>query len=562
MNNQFNTYGYGAALERKLSETRYLEARKNDLTHRSYNMASTGRMYSDWTTFVTNFNYDIRSGGKKMIARGRDLAQNDPYAKKILRLLEKNVVGPNGFLFKNKSGTYDATGKMVYDKLANLKIENAFYRWSQKEFATVTGSVSFRKVCQQAMRSVWMDGEIFFKEIKGSSANKYGYTLQLIDATYVDHNLNVRLDNNRAIVMGVEVDNIGRKLAYYIKKYDPQSVSLPGFSASTSIGSYERITADKLIHLYIEEVPGQIRGITQFAPAGIRLKMLGDFEESGLKRAKASARIPGVIQQRQNTVAGDPMNPDGKDADGNWVVELEDGQWFVVKDGYEQKSFESDFPHPLHKEFLKSNLRGISAGQDLAYSAVSGDYESVTWHSSKIENQDQRDGFMDLQQWMIESMLNRVAYNWLDMSLMSGAINLPPQKLEQFYAPNFIGRGWQYTNPKEEIDADIDGLRAGIVTMEDVLAKRGIDMDDHFEQLAREAEMRKEYSAKGVVFDWIGKPAQTSNPANQNADKDKDNQQSNNDNKNNKQADDITAKVNAILTSGNGKSKALLELLK
>lgn len=485
------------------------------LVKRQYNMAKLSRLSNDWLTTAKSFNYDIAQGGVKLIARARELEQNDPYAKKILRLVEKNIVGPKGFLFRNKSGEYvkdPASGeyRFVYDKLANLKIEEAWWEWNLKKYCSINQRASFKRLCKQAVRSTWRDGEIFFKKIRGS-VNKFGYALQPIDPIYCDHSLNSDLGDGRYIIMGVEVDSTRKPLAYYFRKSNIKNEALIGI---VNYGDYERIEADKIIHLFIEEFPGQLRGITQFAPAGIRMKMLYGFEESALMRSRFSARVPGVISKQPNTMAldgGSGINATEKDAEGDWVVDMEDGEFLKVKDGYDLKALESDYPHPLHKEATKLGLRGIAAGNDVGYSSISGDYESVTWHSGKLEKMDERDGYTDIQQWFIEDFLNVVAYDFMEMGMLSGAILLPISKLEKFYVPVFLGRGWDYTNPKEEIQADVEGLAAGVKTMEEVLSRRGIDMDEHFDQLAREAEKRKEYKDKyGVEFIW-NKPASMPN---------------------------------------------------
>ena len=266
------------------------------ITKRQYNMAKLSRLSNDWLTTAKSFNYDIAQGGSKLIARARELEQNDPYAKKILRLVEKNVVGPKGFLFRNKSGEYVKDNKsgefrFVYDKLANLKIEEAWWEWNLKKYCSINQRASFKRLCKQAVRSTWRDGEIFFKKIRGS-VNKFGYSLQPIDPLYCDHTLNRDLGNGRYIIMGIEVDETRKPIAYYFRTSNIQNEIQIAF---VNAGSYERIEADKIIHLFIEEMPGQIRGVTQFAPAGIRMKMLYGFEESALMRSRFSARVPGVI---------------------------------------------------------------------------------------------------------------------------------------------------------------------------------------------------------------------------------------------------------------------------
>ncbi len=55
------------------------------------------------------------------------------------------------------------------------------------------------------------------------------------------------------------------------------------------------LSADEVLHLYIQERPGQTRGVTWFASALQRLHMLDGYENAELVRARASSALMGFI---------------------------------------------------------------------------------------------------------------------------------------------------------------------------------------------------------------------------------------------------------------------------
>lgn len=459
-------------------------------------MAKQDRIVSNWLALARSFNYDIKAGGAAMLARARELFANDPYTKKIVRSFKKGIVGPDGFVLRNKAGEWQSFGseyKFIKDDLANGMINEAWYQYGVKKYCSVEEDETFRHYSGTLAQTVFVDGEVFIRKLAGKF-NPYGFTTQLITSEQVDWKLIKSLPNGNFIIMGIEVTPYYKKIAYWVRKHSPKTEVDYGY---TWTNNYDRIPADQMIHLFNKETVHQLRGITQLAPVGIRLKMLYQFEESALTKALASARIPGVIskQLNQNPLDGPGIQVDSKDGEDNWLLELEDGQYLKVKDGYEMKPMDSDYPHPLHKSFTDTNLHGVSAGVDMAYHTVASDYSQVNYTSSRTALLDERDGFKDSQSWFAENLLSPFFTAWLEMAIISGQLNLPITKLEKFDKPYWIGRRWDWVDPRNEAEANIIALQSFQKTFESVLAERGLDLD---EQLQEVADEKQKFADKGL----------------------------------------------------------------
>lgn len=479
------------------SLTEKLENIKNDtvkIVERKFHMAEVDRLTADWNAFVSSFNRDVRNGGPALLARARELYQNDPHARKIVRNFVRGIIGSNGFVLRNKAGewqTVKGEWKFVLDTLANSKINEAWYQYGIQKYINIEGDQTSRAFSTTNLQTVFVDGEIFIRMLKGKSYNDYGFTTQVITADRVDWKLNKELPNGNYIVMGIEVTKQYKKVAVWVRKSNPKTDVDTAYNWSAD---YDRISIDEIIHLYKKETVHQLRGITQLAPVGIRLKMLYGIEEAALVRLRASANVPWVYEEVPNQLGGGGTLAgvgNGKDANGNQIVESEKGGMLVAPKGYAVKSLESNFPGQTFDPFQKNILHSISAGTEQEYAAVSGDWTGYNYSVSRAANEDPRDVHKENQTWFAEQCENILFANWLDMALLSGKLNLPQAKFEKFNRPYFFGRRWQYANPTDEMNSNILGLQSFQKTFENILADGGLDLEEQLDQVVTERDLFK-----------------------------------------------------------------------
>ncbi|NJD22643.1 MAG: phage portal protein, partial [Melioribacter sp.] len=256
------------------------------------NPFNLSRLTADWLGDITDINSILRSGTRAR-KRSREMARENPYCKKYLKMLEKNIIGPDGFTLRNKAGDFvkDENNKTFFqfDKLANQKIYEGFSEWSKLQFCTVTEDISFREACSLIIKTIATDGEILIRERK-FYPNKFGYALQLIPCDYLDETYNAVTSNGTSILQGVELNKLGKPVAYWLKKETPSSL----LYGSVMSGERFRVAAEdpvngNLYHLFVKESPNQKRGIPWFVPGMIRIKMLDGYEEAVLVDARLNA---------------------------------------------------------------------------------------------------------------------------------------------------------------------------------------------------------------------------------------------------------------------------------
>jgi lambda family phage portal protein len=475
------------------------------------NVMDLHRLTSDWVGDGTDINSIIRGGIVRARNRSREESRYNPYCKKYIRMLEKNVVGPDGFTLRNKSGDFVLTddpknpGNKKYifqfDKSANSKIYEGFVEWSKAQNCTMTRDIFFREECSLSLKTVAIDGEILVREIKGPEANnKFGYSHQLIMADYLDETFNVVLSNGNVVFMGVELNKWGEEVAYWLKKISPQSLlwgSLYGFERYR-VAAKDPINGD-VIHLFKKESPNQTRGIPWFVPSAIRLRMLSGYEEAVLVDARLTANRSVALERQQGVPTDDEIQQanigsDGlaqTDSQGNEIMyqPSEPGEYWKVPAGYTAKPIDFKSPSGREGDFVKTSLRGIASGFDVSYIALANDYEGVNYTSSRTNLLEERDTWKDLHSWFREHFLNRFEPNWLEMSLLKQAINLPLAKFDKWNKAWFQARSWNWVSPKDEADAILKIVANNAGSLDEFLSEKGWTIEDLVDQLVYEHDL-------------------------------------------------------------------------
>src|SRR6185436_5475002 len=163
--------------------------------------AQSNRLFQDWVATALPADEELRWSIRRLRDRSRELARNNPMARRYLALLADNVIGPCGV-------TLQAQVKNNNDRvndLFNQRIESAWQEWSERP--TVDGRLSRVRLEQQLLKTVARDGEAFVRLWRGYKDNRFAFALEPIDADMLDEEYNVAPgDNRNEVRMGVELD--------------------------------------------------------------------------------------------------------------------------------------------------------------------------------------------------------------------------------------------------------------------------------------------------------------------------------------------------------------------
>jgi lambda family phage portal protein len=145
-----------------------------------------------------------------------------------------------------------------------------------------------------------------------------------------------------------------------------------------------------------------------------------------------------------------------------------------------------------------SQLRAAARACTLTYSAFAGDYDG-TYSAQRQELVEGYDGYRMLTGIFVSRFVRPIWERFIDMAIASGALVVPahirPETIKQ---AEFRGPKMPWIDPKKEADALVTMTRAGMQSLQQVIADRGGRFQDTFEQLARERRLADEL---GLVLD-------------------------------------------------------------
>ena len=74
--------------------------------------------------------------------------------------------------------------------------------------------------------------------------------------------------------------------------------------------------------------------------------------------------------------------------------------------------------------------------------------------------------------------------------MLRGALGtIPPRKLFKFENPKWQPRGWEWVDPVKDANANQAELNLGTKTRADILAQKGMDIEEVFNQLKAEEQL-------------------------------------------------------------------------
>ena len=453
---------------------------------RMYEGATISRLTNDWVTSGTSADSELWSSLRMLRNRARQLARDNDYASQALRLITANVIG-QGIPFQAQVKLQRGGGRL--DKPTNDAIEDLWKRWGCAEYCHTAGKLTFAEIQRLALRTCAESGEVFIRIVRsGFGGSPVPLALEVLEPDWIDDRMTGRTaENGNEIRMGIEVDQWSRPVAYWFLPKHPGDYLVSGTQQASS-GRSVRVPAKDVIHLFRTDRPGQTRGVSWLASCIKRLHHLAGFEEAEVVRARAAASLMGFIQSPEGELAGDDV------MDNERVQDFQPGVFRYLAPGETVNIPNMNTPDPQFEAFMRAMLRGMSAGLGISYSSISADMSQSNYSSSRLSLLEERDNWRSLQGWMIESFHQRIFNEWLDLAVLTGALNLPlyESKPELYRNVRWMPRGWGWVDPTKEVEAYKEAVRCGFTTLTQVIAEQGNDIDEVLLGLANEREQAQE----------------------------------------------------------------------
>src|SRR5262245_46620116 len=403
-----------------------------------FSMAQNSRLYADWTPTTITSDSLLASQLVPMRNRSRQLARDEDYMKAFLTACRNNIIGPAGVTLqmdvrnparpKTENGTTEWIAEP--DTLANDAIEAEYAEFSKAWHLdaqgnrmpgfTTSGKLGRTHFGHLGINTTARDGEFFYRAVRGFP-NKWGISFQPINPDYVDECKNEVLPNGDQIRLGVQKNEWGQIVGFWLRTWNPGDTFWTGRAA----GSYksEFVSAEDIRHFYVPDDFELSRGYPWIQAGATRLKRLSGYEEAAIEAARGAACKHEYWKKSNDPNAPAPeYNGDAVDEAGNIIADVEPGQREMLPPGYEPILIDPAYPHTEHGGFITTTIGGVCAGLGVSRLTITGDLSQANYSSMRAGLLPERDNFMVLQDWwtMCVELMN--FYDWLRMALLNAAI--------------------------------------------------------------------------------------------------------------------------------------------
>lgn len=407
-----------------------------------YNAAGSGGRASDFRRNRTDAIEAGRWDRSKLSWISRDMLRNNPRAVKLRNQIVGQVVA---------SGIAPALPDLP-DQI-RAPAETRVRRHCLSTDFDVAGRLTMKGQQVLAFGTMVADGEVLIRRRYRRPSDGYAlnFQTQILEADFINDTVDGALSNGNTAVQGIEFDKIGRRVAYHLYEHHPGG-------RSGALPRTVRVAAENIIHLYRVDRPGQVRGVSWFAPVITLLHELQKYQEGQVKRQEIAAMFAGVFTGGTD-----------REAITEAVGELSAGAVLQLNDGEEL-----DFTDPPqvngYGEFMDHTDRVIAAAMYTTFHAFKGDYTGANYTGGRMGRQDIDPVVKDFQHNLLIGVLCNGFGNWIAEAL-NDMDDLPVLADDMVWTPP----ARPVLDPTKDYPATEKAMRSGLISRRASIRSLGED---------------------------------------------------------------------------------------
>lgn len=442
----------------------------------AYEAAGSGRRTSSWARNSADANAAVSGSLIALRELSRDLRRNNGWARRGIQVIKNNTVG-----WGIMPRPTNARGVRMQ---AALDVWNA---WSSSTACDFDGRLTFSGLQRLIMETVVESGEalVLFQPAGKADDLPVPLRLQVLEPDYLSPiNDGVITDAGNVTIQGIEFDAKGRRVAYYLYTRHPGS----GLAAVTIKSAFAtvRVPADRVLHVYNVERPGQARGVPWLASAIARLQDFDEFEDAELVKQKVAACFAAFV----TTADGIPTTIGEPAVDEERVETLEPGTINHLTPGEDVK-----FGQPsavIEGGFTTRNLRRVAASLGVTYEDLTFDFSQVNFSSARMGRLAH---YQNVHDWR---------FNMLVPQFCDGVWRRVMQLAADLQDWQVIPDATWVPPPMPMLEPDKEGLaysrlvRSGIMTLPQAIREQGYDPGVHLQEIA---DANAQLDKLGIVLD-------------------------------------------------------------
>jgi len=393
---------------------------------------------------------------KTIRTRARYEAANNSYAKGIVLTLANDVIGagPRLQLLSN-------------DPAANQAGEKAFTAWSR--------AVDLPAKLRTMRMAKVIDGEVFAM-LTTNDALAHPVTLDVrpieTDRIAGEAMLSYAADNTDD---GITFDAAGNPTTYRVLNRHP------GDAAAEKASD---VLADKILHLYRADRPGQTRGISELTPALGLFAQLRRYTAAVLDAAELAADFAGVLQTDA------PADATAAAIDAMDTIELESRMITTLPEGWKLGQVKAEQPTTTYKEFKAEILNEIARCLNMPFNVAAGNSAGYNYASGRLDHQVYYKAIRIEQAATEAIVLDRILTAWLNEASRTIPA-LAPLASSSPVLHQWFWEGTEHVDPAKEANAQATRLTNNTTNLAAEYARQGKDWETELRQIAIEIALQK-----------------------------------------------------------------------
>lgn len=397
---------------------------------------------------------DIQTALSLARAVARQAYENDPYARRAVRVMRNQVVGAHGLMLSLDGDYAD-------------EVARAWEQWSGPGFE-VTG-MSRADVERAIYCGMFYDGEGFAMFDRAGRCT-------VVDPVRVP----VHVWAEPGTRMGIRFDDMNRPVQYAVQSINRErsSYRFAHYSPSESIW----VDARDMLHVFDRsEYIEASRGFPRLAAAVGDGEVLRAYRSAELQSAQLQARNRGYLVDSPsgaNAVRSDARRVSQDGAAQASAVEVDDlddeSVLYRLPNGVSYLSAASDHPSKQYGEFIKAQLRTFASAAGVPYSQMANDIAGANFSSLRSERLVSA-ALADEDAVLLADQLTKPLFvAWLRGAMMRGDIMVPMAEYSRIVAnAKFLMPVPANLQPREEERARELRLAMGITSPQEEIISRG-----------------------------------------------------------------------------------------
>jgi lambda family phage portal protein len=484
----FSSRGAGAPTEGKATTGEALpfiqEAKATG--KRSYYAGQINRLNADFREDASAINADIRANNKRVTNRARTLWKNNPGVRGHRYSSIANIIPEDGFTLQVMGRLPDGTP----DKVNNTLCEEAFYEWCEKEYCTMAGIFDFTDLCARNVEYMEREGEYIIRKIT-NAPNKFGFSLDPIEIDALDETYNDQFLNGNVVVMGVEINQWKRPVAFWLRQRNLYSEMFFNMGGTSTKYDRVRVPAEEILFGFDPEFYTQRRGMSRLASVMLTIHDQQRYDKSAVMASTIGATQAFAIVEKKSQ--WDEHSEDDEEEDTE--LSITPGQGIELPYGKEIQQWDPNYPSDQYPSFDKAQSRKIAMGLGRSYNSYANDLEGVNFSSIRSGFLEER-GVWRYKAKTHKDFTSEVYKEVLKYGILNGVIKIPYLQYNNYKRHKVHGVVWPWVDPVKDVQAEILAINAGLGSRTRSLRKQGVEFTDIADDLAAEQEIIEEKKLK------------------------------------------------------------------